>query len=227
MAAGPAAAAASPKASNEIPFTPPPPAKRPADAKAWEHWVGGDFGGDLRDRYDLGEQLGRPGAYGYALLATRHRDKRKVAIKVVDKAALSAEDRMSLSSEVAVMRRVAHRHLVQWMETVEDEQKVYIVMEPLFGGELLDRLTAVGTFGEQLTLVYTYQMLSAVASMHGEGVAHCDLKPDNILMATEDPDSEIKVIDFGLAKFCVPFVPFNEVTGTPYYIAPEVLKGEC
>ena len=208
------------------PFLPPPPPKRPPEAAHWASWVGGDLCTNLETKYNIEDSLGRPGAYGYAVLGKRKSDGTPVAIKVVEKAKLTEEDRASLMSEIHVMRALKpHPHLVRWYETLEDEAAVYVVMEPLFGGELLDRLTEVGTFSEDVTREYLLQMQSALAHMHRSGIAHCDMKPDNILLATQAVDSPIKLIDFGLSKFCAPNPIFEDVTGTPYYIAPEVLRG--
>lgn len=72
------------------------------------------------------------------------------------------------------------------------------------------------------------QMLSAIKHLHGHGIVHRDLKPENYLMNDTSEQSEIKMIDFGLSKR---FSEQNEtermhtVVGTPYYVAPEVLKG--
>ena len=198
---------------------------RPPGTAHWRVWAGGDPSLRLEDRYVTERELGRPGAYGYAVLARDKASGAKVAIKVIDKAALTDEDLESLRSELLVMSELAHPHLVRWVETGESETHVHIVMEPCYGGELLDRLTEVGTFSEKQTRVIAREMVAAVAHMHSKGIAHCDLKPDNILFATPEADSEIKLIDFGLAKFCHPGNCFRDVTGTPYYIAPEVLQG--
>ena len=72
------------------------------------------------------------------------------------------------------------------------------------------------------------QMLSAVKHLHEHNIVHRDLKPENFLMSNTSEDAEIKLIDFGLSK------RFSEkdetekmhtVVGTPYYVAPDVLKG--
>lgn len=70
-------------------------------------------------------------------------------------------------------------------------------------------------------------MLSAVRHLHANGIVHRDLKPENFLMASSDSDSEIKLIDFGLSKrFLEPSKNMHTVVGTPFYVAPEILKGD-
>lgn len=71
-------------------------------------------------------------------------------------------------------------------------------------------------------------MLSAIKHLHDKGICHRDLKPENILFESKSKEAQIRLIDFGLAKF------FNNKNsqslmktriGTPYYMAPEVLEG--
>ena len=61
--------------------------------------------------------------------------------------------------------------------------------------------------------------------MHSNSICHRDIKPENFLLYKEDDDSHIKLIDIGLAKRVIPNEVMNKPNGTPYYIAPEVLKG--
>jgi len=72
------------------------------------------------------------------------------------------------------------------------------------------------------------QMLSSIKHLHGHGIVHRDLKPENFLMNDPSENSEVKLIDFGLSKrFSAKkeVEKMHTVVGTPYYVAPEVLKG--
>ena len=74
------------------------------------------------------------------------------------------------------------------------------------------------------------KIISAVKHLHELKICHRDLKPENFLLSDNTPDAEIKLIDFGLSKrFGIKDKNKNEiklqtVVGTPYYVAPEVLK---
>lgn len=70
------------------------------------------------------------------------------------------------------------------------------------------------------------QMLSAVKHLHLHGIVHRDLKPENFLLASDGSESEIKLIDFGLSKRFTNHTHMHTVVGTPFYVAPEVLKGD-
>ena len=69
------------------------------------------------------------------------------------------------------------------------------------------------------------QCISSVSYCHSKGFMHRDIKPENFLLFKEDDDSYVKLIDFGLAKRVSRNEVMNSPNGTPYYIAPEVLKG--
>merc|ERR1712013_760162 len=71
-----------------------------------------------------------------------------------------------------------------------------------------------------------HQILAAVSYMHERGVVHRDLKPENVLFETGDEESPIKIIDLGLSRkhHGSTEPPMGTIVGTPYYIAPEVLR---
>lgn len=69
------------------------------------------------------------------------------------------------------------------------------------------------------------QAFYALCYLHNNKICHRDIKPENFLLFKEDDDSYVKLIDFGLAKKISRNEIMNSPNGTPYYIAPEVLKG--
>ena len=69
------------------------------------------------------------------------------------------------------------------------------------------------------------QILSAVAYCHERNIVHRDLKPENLLLLTSQADSLLKVIDFGTSSKLLPRHMLRTVTGTLFYMAPEVLDG--
>lgn len=81
------------------------------------------------------------------------------------------------------------------------------------------------SFGEETAAKIMKQIIQAVAYCHAKRVAHRDLKPENFLFLTNDPDSSLKLIDFGLACRFRVGVPMKTCAGTPYYVAPQVLEG--
>ncbi|XP_020704535.1 CDPK-related kinase 3-like isoform X2 [Dendrobium catenatum] len=127
--------------------------------------------------------------------------------------------------EVKILRALSgHPNMVKFYDACEDSLNVYIVMELCEGGELLDRiLSRGGRYTEEDAKVIVLQILSVVAFCHLQGVVHRDLKPENFLFSTRDENAPMKIIDFGLSDFIKPDEKLNDIVGSAYYVAPEVL----
>ena len=107
-------------------------------------------------------------------------------------------------------------------------------MEECTGGELFDdivnHIDQKKMYSEKEACHIFKQLMSAIAYCHSQGIAHRDLKPENILFLNRNPDSPIKVIDFGLSKIFGNYYnkinnKMNTKVGTAYYVSPEVLAG--
>lgn len=123
------------------------------------------------------------------------------------------------------MRVVDHPNLIRYYETYEDERYLHLVMELCAGGDLFDRLLTTGTMGEGDVAVVMRKLLLGVSHLHGMGICHRDLKPENFLYVSKDPGAELKIIDFGMSIKVANPNELMTLVGTPYYLAPEVLKG--
>ena len=93
-----------------------------------------------------------------------------------------------------------HPNIIKLYETFEDKRNVYLVFEVCSGGELFDRIISEGHFSDQRARSIFSQIVKSLNYCHKHGICHRDLKPENFLFATKDPDSPLKVIDFGLSK---------------------------
>uniref|UniRef100_A0A671PF55 non-specific serine/threonine protein kinase n=1 Tax=Sinocyclocheilus anshuiensis TaxID=1608454 RepID=A0A671PF55_9TELE len=128
----------------------------------------------------------------------------------------------------SVCKRCVHRITsVEYAVKVYDDGKfVYLVMELMRGGELLDRILRQKCFSEREASAVLCTITKTVEYLHSQGVVHRDLKPSNILYVDEigDPES-IRICDFGFAK---QLRAENGLLMTPCYtanfVAPEVLK---
>ncbi|OAY70668.1 CDPK-related protein kinase [Ananas comosus] len=249
--AGGGSAAATPRRLFKLPFPPPSPAKHIRAALARRHGsvkpneaaiaeeggregaVAGldksfGFAKGFEGKYEVGEEVGR-GHFGYTCLARFKKGERKgeqVAVKVIPKAkmttAIAIED---VRREVKILRSLTgHSNLVQFYDAYEDNDNVYIIMEFCEGGELLDRiLSRGGKYSEDDAKAVMVQILNVVAFCHLQGVVHRDLKPENFLFTSKDENSQLKAIDFGLSDFVKPDEKLNDIVGSAYYVAPEVL----
>ncbi|KAJ8748564.1 hypothetical protein K2173_003465 [Erythroxylum novogranatense] len=179
-------------------------------------------------KYELGKEVGR-GHFGHTCSAKVKKGEFKdqqVAVKIISKAkmttAIAIED---VRREVKILRALSgHKHLVKYYDACEDANNVYIVMELCEGGELLDRILARGgRYTEEDAKAIVVQILSVVSFCHLQGVVHRDLKPENFLFSSGSEDADMKLIDFGLSDFVRPDERLNDIVGSAYYVAPEVL----
>ena len=109
-----------------------------------------------------------------------------------------------------------------------------MVMEYAPGGDLASLLKALGCMDEKTARRYTAETILAIEYIHEYGIIHRDLKPDNLVIGR---DGHIKLTDFGLSKIGLMnrtsliemqvTSPDKQVLGTPDYIAPEVILGQC
>lgn len=186
------------------------------------------FGKNFGAKYEVVSEVGR-GHFGNTSSAKVKKGEFKgqtVAVKTIPKAkmatAISIED---VRREVKILKALSgHKNLVKFYDACEDATNVYIVMELCEGGELLDRILARGgRYMEDDAKAIVVQILSVVAFCHLQGVVHRDLKPENFLFTSKEESAPMKLIDFGLSDFIRPDERLNDIVGSAYYVAPEVL----
>jgi len=131
-----------------------------------------------------------------------------------------------LKRETGILASLDHPNIIKLYECYEDSKYYHLVMEFCSGPMLLDKLLDAHNFNEAETSKMMKKIISAVMSLHAQGIAHRDLKPDNFVYENDDSNAEIKLIDFGLANKFEHDRSFETVIGTPKYLAPEVLKGK-
>ncbi|OXB73722.1 UNVERIFIED_CONTAM: hypothetical protein H355_014957 [Colinus virginianus] len=169
------------------------------------------------------ESAGR-GTWGEVKLVIDKTTGARRAAKKIPKCYVEDADRFR--QEIEIMKSLDHPNIVRLYETFEDPLDFYLVMEYCAGGELFDRLVQRGVFTEDLACKIMRQILAAVAYCHSRCVAHRDMKPENFLFLHDNnPESPIKLIDFGLAARFRPGQPMRTRAGTPYYVSPQVLEG--
>ena len=188
------------------------------------------FGKPIEEVYDgvhSGPVLGS-GVSGLVRLVTHKATGLEYAVKCLDLGLVGTQEGLAqLREEIFIMCQLDHPNIVRLEEVYESHSEIYLVQELCVGGELFDRLD------EQPDYHYTEaecarlvkQMLSAVRYLHSKGIIHRDLKLENFLFSSKNADSELKMIDFGLSKHFRYGEVHHEAVGTPYTVAPEVIKG--
>ncbi|KAK8528212.1 hypothetical protein V6N13_001992 [Hibiscus sabdariffa] len=182
-------------------------------------------GREIEQRYEVGRELGR-GEFGITYLCTKKETGETFACKSISKKKLrTTVDIEDVRREVEIMKHLPeHQNIVTLKDTYEDDNAVHLVMELCEGGELFDSIVARGHYAERAAAAVTKTIIEVVQMCHKHGVIHRDLKPENFLFQNNKETAVLKVIDFGLSVFFKPGERFNEIVGSPYYMAPEVLK---
>mmetsp|Transcript_60798 Transcript_60798/g.131906 ORF Transcript_60798/g.131906 Transcript_60798/m.131906 type:complete len:636 (-) Transcript_60798:45-1952(-) len=187
--------------------------------------------GKLVDNYSLLEELGT-GSFGVVNKAQQIRGEGLRAIKTITKKRV--KDPAKLKAEFNVIRSLDHPNICKAYECYEDRKNIYLVMELLTGGTLLETLCVQTKFTEADAAHIMRQMLSALAYLHERNFVFRDLKTENIMFRVpasgdEERDGtlckrEVKLIDFGL---CCPIEKGSKMfraAGTPYTVAPELVS---
>ncbi|MFS8012171.1 putative, Phosphoenolpyruvate carboxykinase (ATP) CAMK-CDPK family [Helianthus anomalus] len=180
----------------------------------------------INNDYQLTDEIGR-GRFGivYRCYSTITGDS--FACKSIDKRLLSdPTDRECLQKEPKILHILGgNPNIVQIHRLYEDENHLHMIIDLCESPDLFDRISArAGVFSEPEAALIFSPLISSIGYCHRLGIAHRDIKPDNILF---DCRGNLKLADFGSAEW----FGMNErgvmsgVVGTPYYVAPEVLSG--
>jgi serine/threonine protein kinase len=173
--------------------------------------------------YSIGNELGR-GGFGFVYQGLDTEEGISVAIKQVYIKHVPKDELSSIKMEIELLKKLSHENIVQYIDSVEDGGTLNIVLEYVEGGSLSWQVSKYGSLSEKLVLKYLVQVLEGLAYLHRQGVIHRDIKGANILTTK---GGVVKLADFGVA------INFDEtasegecVVGTPYWMAPEIIKME-
>uniref|UniRef100_A0A2K6JYJ4 Ribosomal protein S6 kinase n=1 Tax=Rhinopithecus bieti TaxID=61621 RepID=A0A2K6JYJ4_RHIBE len=172
------------------------------------------------DGYEIKEDIG-VGSYSVCKRCVHKATDTEYAVKIIDKS------KRDPSEEIEILLRYGqHPNIITLKDVYDDGKFVYLVMELMRGGELLDRILQQRYFSEREASDVLCTITKTMDYLHSQGVVHRDLKPSNILYRDESGSPEsIRVCDFGFAK---QLRAGNGLLMTPCYtanfVAPEVLK---
>ncbi|GBF97717.1 hypothetical protein Rsub_10881 [Raphidocelis subcapitata] len=183
----------------------------------------------FRDCYRVGETLGK-GGFAVVKRVTERSTGRPYAVKIMSLPPVGVEPgdnestREDIAKEIDILCGLDHPNVVGMKEWFEEGGKVYLITELVGGGELLEAVIRRGAYGEAEARGCFASLMAGIAYLHSRNVAHRDLKLENLLLATPDDITQVKIADFGLAKRS-PGGAMSTVCGTPQYVAPEVIAG--
>ena len=176
-------------------------------------------------RYKVENYLGK-GATSVVYSAYDLNEKREVALKI-----LRAKCKMGgvyinrFKREAKAIGTVKHNNIVNIEKLEVNTETPYIVSEYISGGYLSSCKGYRDWFKLDKVLKYMRQILNAVEYLHNNGIIHKDIRPQNIILGSDD---NIKIIDFGVADFPgdEPKLPFYREMGAIHYLSPELIRGD-
>src|SRR3954451_7689966 len=177
----------------------------------------------LAGRYELGEVIGH-GGMSVVRRGVDRQLQRDVAVKLLRPSyAAHADSRRRFEEEARAAARISHPSGVTVVDSGEDGEQAFLVMESLPARTLADLLADGPMPAEQVRSIAT-ELLGALAAAHAVGVIHRDVKPSNVLLTA---NGSAKLGDFGIAKTAETpdLTATGMVVGTAWYVAPERLAG--
>jgi serine/threonine-protein kinase len=184
----------------------------------------------LSANYELDREIGR-GGMGIVYKAKDKRLKRPVAVKLLPpELAFRGEIRSRFLKEAETAAQLSHPNIVPIYSVDERDGLVYFVMAFVDGENLGARLHTQGRLDATETRRILKEVAEALAYAHERGVVHRDIKPDNILLCSDD-DGRVMVTDFGIARAVTEgadsrLTATGMAIGTPAYMSPEQSMGE-
>ncbi|KAG2488174.1 hypothetical protein HYH03_013316 [Edaphochlamys debaryana] len=204
-----------------------PPAIKTTPAKWWHH--------PLVVRHKLVKRIGK-GGFSEVWLAEDLETGERKALKVVrlTDPDLQEGDAAVLLAEAKFLRTLDCPYLVKCSETAATPDHLFLLLELLTGGELLDNVHQIKAYSEAQAARLFAQLVSAISYLHTLNLMHMDIKPENVMFESPVEECEeqgrplrIKVIDMGMSTQYDPNKPIREATGTPGFAAPELFNGGC
>eukprot|EP00168_Porphyra_purpurea_P006537 TRINITY_DN1804_c0_g1_i1.p1 TRINITY_DN1804_c0_g1~~TRINITY_DN1804_c0_g1_i1.p1 ORF type:complete len:486 (+),score=108.14 TRINITY_DN1804_c0_g1_i1:1084-2541(+) len=181
----------------------------------------------VSDYYRLSHEIGG-GVQATVYQGYDLRTAATVAVKVVGRVTGDAAEAAALAKEAATVAALSHPNIVATLDVFETPDAVYFVQEYLGGCELFDYIAANDTFTEAAAAGVMRDILSGLAALHDAGIAHRDVKLENLLAVNVAPPLVVKIADFGLCATVDgdhPDACLTDLVGTSFYLAPEILSG--
>uniref|UniRef100_A0A671RGM2 Serine/threonine-protein kinase D3-like n=1 Tax=Sinocyclocheilus anshuiensis TaxID=1608454 RepID=A0A671RGM2_9TELE len=180
---------------------------------------------DISELYQIfsDEVLGS-GQFGVVYGGTHRHTGRPVAVKVIDKTKFPTKQEEQTKNEVSILQRLSHPGVIHLEDMFKTMEYTFVVMEKLHS-DMLEMILSHenGRLTERTTRFLVTQVLEALRYLHMRDVAHCDLKPENVLLASPEPFPQVKLCDFGFARIIGQKSFRHTVVGTPAYLAPEII----
>ena len=171
---------------------------------------------DFKFLYVIGK-----GGFGRVWKIQSKKTKTKYALKEMSKVRIiDKKSEKSINTEREFLSKLNHPFIVNMHYAFQDKDNLYLVMDLLNGGDLRFHISRYRKFSEEQTRFFIANMIYALEYIHENNVIHRDIKPENLVL---EDKGYCRITDFGIAKENMPDNS-SETSGTPGYMAPEVMK---
>jgi len=177
----------------------------------------------LLKEYTFLKKIGQ-GTFGVVILAIHKITNEKVAIKILDKEKITQKtDIARVKKEIEILKKLRHNNIVHLYNVIDTLTNIFLIMEYVNGIELFDYITKNKCIKESEACYFYQQIISGIEYLGKLNITHRDIKPENLLVSN---DKKIKIVDFGLSNTYKNNELLKTACGSPFYAAPEMIKGE-
>ncbi|KAE8661120.1 PRA1 family protein A2 isoform 2 [Hibiscus syriacus] len=173
--------------------------------------------------YLIGRQIGS-GSFSIVCHARHRVHGTEVAIKEIVMSRLNKKLQESLMSEIYILKRINHPNIIRLHDIIEVPGKIHLVLEYCKGGDLSMYVTRHGSVPEATAKHFMQQLAAGLQVLRDNNLIHRDLKPQNLLLTTNDGNAVLKIADFGFARSLQPKGLAETLCGSPLYMAPEIMQ---
>ncbi|NXD64976.1 NEK5 kinase, partial [Eolophus roseicapillus] len=178
------------------------------------------------DKYEIIKKIGE-GSFGKIFLAKGKVDNEQCVIKEIDLTKMPVKEKEASQKEVMLLAKMKHANIVTFCASLQEKNKLYIVMEYCDGGDLMTRINMQHgvLFDEDQILRWFVQISLGLKHIHDKKVLHRDVKAQNIFLCNNGKVA--KLGDFGIARQLNSTMEFaHTCVGTPYYLSPEICENQ-
>ena len=184
--------------------------------------------------FRFGKVLGT-GGFAVVKQCTHLRSKKSYAVKVMNIVEPTNEEDLEeggmtlpeIAEEIRLTISLASPQVVRIYDFYQTPKHVYVIMEFLRGGELLEAVMNLGSYSEKDAALIMKQLLTGLVNVHAHNITHRDLKLENLILAEKGNLRSLRIADFGLAKkMKTSRGKLSAQCGSPAYVAPEIILGQ-
>ncbi|KFQ69464.1 Serine/threonine-protein kinase Nek5, partial [Phaethon lepturus] len=176
------------------------------------------------DKYEIIKKIGE-GSFGKIFLAKGKVENEQCVIKEINLTKMPVKEKEASQKEVILLAKMKHANIVTFYASLQEKNKLYIVMEYCDGGDLMKRINMQHgvLFDEDQILSWFVQISLGLKHIHDKKILHRDVKAQNIFLSNNGKVA--KLGDFGIARQLNSTMEFaHTCVGTPYYLSPEICE---